>query len=190
MMPAASLRALLSGTIDYAGLFPPANLDLEKAIRSHAEYVRDPDAWMLGAFILPIAEFDAACRWLTEFDREHPLRISALGPRTESGDGFLASLSGAEAAMGAFQSKFGSVASIEQLEMPLHSDLGAELFASARETLKQAKAKVFWEAPAKSARAAIGLIAGNNKADSGGGFGFKLRTGGVTVLGIILSARC
>src|SRR4051812_14042031 len=98
-MPAASLRALLSGTIDYAGLFPPANLALEPAIRNHAEYVRHADAWMLAAFILPVAEFDAACRWLGEFDLEHPCRISALGPRTENADRFLHSLSGAKTAM-------------------------------------------------------------------------------------------
>src|SRR4051812_20312899 len=179
-MPAASLRALLERTIDYAGLFPPANLALEPAIRNHAQYIRHPDAWMLGAFILPVAEFDAAGRWLGEFDREHPLRISALGPRTENSEGFLASLSGAVSAIGSFQSKFAAVAAIEQLEMPLPPDPSAELLASCRDALRQVNVKVFWEAPAKSARVAIGLVAEDNKANAGRGFGFKLRTGGVT----------
>ena len=80
-MPAASLRALLADAIDYAGLFPPASLTLEPALRNHAEYVRLPDAWMLGTFILPVAEFDAAARRLSPFKNEYPLRISALGPR-------------------------------------------------------------------------------------------------------------
>ena len=31
-MPAASLRALLAQAIDYAGLFPPASLELEPAL--------------------------------------------------------------------------------------------------------------------------------------------------------------
>ncbi|MFL6590334.1 MAG: hypothetical protein ACJ8M4_09190, partial [Chthoniobacterales bacterium] len=157
MMPADSLRALLSGTIDYAGLFPPANLSLDQAIRNHAEYVRHDDAWMLGAFILPVAEFDAASRYLDEFDQEHPLRISALGPRTENADGFLHSLSGAKTAIDAFRSGFGGAALIEQLEMPMPSDCSAKLLALARDLMDQLNVKVFWEAPAKSARATIEL---------------------------------
>ena len=180
MMPAASLRALLSRTIDYAGLFPPANLSLEQSLRNHAQYVRDPDVWMLGAFILPVAEFDVASPWLNEFDREHPVRISALGPRTENSGGFLDSLSGAQSAIDAFQSRFAGMASIEQLEMPLPPDASADVLASSCDALKHTNVKVFWEAPAKLARRAIGLIAENNKTNQGRGFGFKLRTGGVT----------
>ena len=48
-MRADSLRALLAHAIDYAGLFPPANLALEPALKNYAEYIRTPDAWMLGA---------------------------------------------------------------------------------------------------------------------------------------------
>src|SRR3982074_118572 len=89
----ASLRALLAHSIDYAGLFPPANLALDPALRNQSQYVRVPESWMLGAFILPIAEFDAAARHLSDFDSEHPLRISALGPRTDNADAFPKSLS-------------------------------------------------------------------------------------------------
>ncbi|HZE56337.1 MAG TPA: hypothetical protein VE031_00645, partial [Chthoniobacterales bacterium] len=76
-----SLRALLAHAIDYAGLFPPASLALEPALRTYADYIRTPDVSMLGAFILPVAEFGAAARGLSQFDGSHPLRISALGPK-------------------------------------------------------------------------------------------------------------
>src|SRR6476659_3348137 len=76
-MPAASLRALLENAIDYAGLFPPAGLALDPALRNQAGYVRSPDRWMLGAFVLPIGKFAAAQNHLAEFEPEHPLRISA-----------------------------------------------------------------------------------------------------------------
>ena len=33
-----SLRALLTGIVDYAGLFPPAQLSLDEAIRNYARY--------------------------------------------------------------------------------------------------------------------------------------------------------
>ena len=52
-----ALRALIARSIDYAGLFPPASLPLEEALRNHAAYVRDPDVWMLGTFVLPTAKF-------------------------------------------------------------------------------------------------------------------------------------
>ncbi|HEX8489942.1 MAG TPA: hypothetical protein VF626_02890 [Chthoniobacterales bacterium] len=179
-MPAASLRALLARAIDYAGLFPPANLAIEPALRNHAEYVRLPDAWMLGAFILPVAEFDAAARHFSQFDREHALRISALGPRTDTPAAFLQALSAAKESIEAFSKACGSVASIEQLEMPLPAEPDAALFSEARSVLAHSNLTAFWEAPAKAAARAIALIAESNAADSRRKFGFKLRTGGVT----------
>jgi hypothetical protein len=49
----ASLRALLTGIVDYAGLFPPAKLPLDQAIRNYARYRTEPEAWMLGRFVIP-----------------------------------------------------------------------------------------------------------------------------------------
>ena len=86
----ASLRALLTESIDYAGMFPPCNLDLEPALKNQAQYVRSADTWMLSAFVLPFAKFDAAAAHLAEFDRKHPLHVSALGPKTENASAFQA----------------------------------------------------------------------------------------------------
>ncbi|MEO6879074.1 MAG: hypothetical protein ABI205_11385 [Gemmatimonadaceae bacterium] len=57
-----ALRALLAGIVDYAGLFPPAGLDMPAAVRNYAAYRGDDNAWMLGRFVVPIARLD-------EFDR-------------------------------------------------------------------------------------------------------------------------
>ena len=46
-------RALLSEIVDYAGLFPPAQLPLEKAVREYAAHLGEEKAWMLGRFIIP-----------------------------------------------------------------------------------------------------------------------------------------
>src|SRR6266516_3069432 len=98
-MPAASLRALLAHSIDYAGMFPPCSLGLDSALRNQAEYVRSPDAWMLGAFVLPTVQFDATRQLLSQFDSQHPLRVAALGPKTASADAFLEALDHADAAI-------------------------------------------------------------------------------------------
>lgn len=63
-------RALLSGIVDYAGLFPPAALDLDTASRNYDTYLSGEHAWMLGRFICPatrLAELQACmrteCNW-------------------------------------------------------------------------------------------------------------------------------
>jgi hypothetical protein len=50
-----ALRTLLDGIVDYAGLFPPASLDMSSAVRNYASYLTDADAWMLGRFVIPAA---------------------------------------------------------------------------------------------------------------------------------------
>lgn len=60
---AASLRALLTGLIDYAGLFPPAGLSMEEAVANYGEYHRREGWSFLGTFIVPAArlrEFEEA----------------------------------------------------------------------------------------------------------------------------------
>ncbi len=47
------LRTLLDGLIDYAGLFPPAALDMPDAVRNYAAYRAGPDRWALGRFVVP-----------------------------------------------------------------------------------------------------------------------------------------
>src|SRR5437588_3104090 len=178
-MSAASLRALLAQAIDYAGLFPPANLALEPALQNYSEYIRTPDAWMLGAFVLPVAEFGAAARSLSQFDSQSPLRISALGPKTDNAESFCASLSAAIGAISCFQANSGTAVSIEQFEMPLPAEVSAETLKLIRSSADP-QLRTFWEAPAETAERAIKLIADNNRAHANRKLAFKLRTGGVT----------
>ena len=174
-----SLRALLAHAIDYAGLFPPASLALEPALRNYADYIRTPDVSMLGAFILPVAEFGAAARGLSQFDGSHPLRISALGPKTDNVETFQASLVTAMESVASFRSTSGDAAVIEQFEMPLPANVSADTFKVIRATIDP-ELRTFWEVPAEAAERAIKLIADNNRSHAGGKLGFKLRTGGVT----------
>lgn len=52
-MIARSLHALLEGLIDYAGLFPPAALSMQDAVRNYARYREGEHAWALGKFVVP-----------------------------------------------------------------------------------------------------------------------------------------
>lgn len=52
----ASLRALLANTLDYTGVLSPADLPLDQAIRNYARYRKEPEAWLLGTFVVPATE--------------------------------------------------------------------------------------------------------------------------------------
>ncbi len=45
-----ALRCLLDGVFDYAGVFPPAKLDLPIALSNYLEYRRREEKWMVGRF--------------------------------------------------------------------------------------------------------------------------------------------
>ncbi len=54
----AAVRTAFAGLIDYAGLFPPAQLEMEAALAEYAGARRGPHAWMLARFIVPEARID------------------------------------------------------------------------------------------------------------------------------------
>src|SRR4029077_20224667 len=102
-MAAASLRALLTRSIDYAGMFPPCSLELEPALKNQAEYARSADSWMLSAFVPPVAKFNDAMPLVSQFDKQHPLRVSALGAKTDNAANFQTELKNAADAIRSFQ---------------------------------------------------------------------------------------
>ena len=158
-------------------MFPPCSLDLESALRNQAEYVRSPDAWMLGAFVLPVEQFDAAKQLLSQFDPLHPLRVAALGPKAANADTFLDALEDADTAIRSLSSNVDLI-SISHLEMFLPHDVDLPLLKEARSIVGELP--VFWEAPPDRAEQMIVLLAEHNSDEESATFGYKLRTGGVT----------
>jgi hypothetical protein len=177
-MPSAALRALLAHSIDYAGMFPPCSLGLEPALRNQSEYIRSPDAWMLGAFVLSTEQFDATRQLLAQFDAQHPLRVAALGPTTASVDAFLDALDGADAVIRSLSRHNVDLISISHLEMFLPQDVDVASLNEARSILGDLP--VFWEAPPDRAEQTIEVLAEFNSDADSASFGYKLRTGGVT----------
>ncbi|AHG89865.1 hypothetical protein J421_2328 [Gemmatirosa kalamazoonensis] len=50
-----ALEILLARVVDYAGLFPPAALDLAAAVRQFGEHRASAERWMLGRLVVPAA---------------------------------------------------------------------------------------------------------------------------------------
>jgi hypothetical protein len=80
----ASLEALLSSVVDYAGLFEPAKLELQPAMVNYAQYQTNPYAWMLGRFILPISRLQEFEQLLPEKPRQWSLSVIMTGDVKEA----------------------------------------------------------------------------------------------------------
>jgi hypothetical protein len=84
-----SLRTLLADIIDYAGLFPPAELRLHEALRNYEQYRHDPEAWMLGRFVIPVGRLDALRAFPKLFRAPDPFSFSVLGSGGATADAFV-----------------------------------------------------------------------------------------------------
>ena len=83
------VRVLLGEAIDYAGLFPPAGLDMAASARNFAKYAAGPASWALGRFIVPVSrleEFNFAVADFPAKDGAPPWRLSAIAGSDPSAD--------------------------------------------------------------------------------------------------------
>ncbi|MGK7371706.1 MAG: hypothetical protein ACNS64_15950 [Candidatus Halalkalibacterium sp. M3_1C_030] len=75
----------MSGIIDYAGLFPPADLSLDPAIRNYAAYRKSDKGWMLSRFIIPATKLKDLEPYQEEVLMEgEPYPFSVLGSGTDT----------------------------------------------------------------------------------------------------------
>jgi hypothetical protein len=120
----ASLRALLTELIDYAGLFPPARLPLDQAIRNYARYRQEPDAWMLGRFIMPASRLEDLEPYRDELFRvAPPFAFSVLGRGGGSLPEFLSNLRDDLHDIAAFRKRHGDRVTVDVLETRLPPEL-------------------------------------------------------------------
>jgi hypothetical protein len=86
----SAIRTLLTESIDYAGLFPPAGLDMATAVENYARYRGEPAAWALGRFVVPVSrlpEFEAAAATsFPENPTDQPWRLALLAGPDLAGD--------------------------------------------------------------------------------------------------------
>lgn len=119
-----SLVALLNGVIDYAGLFPPAQLELDPAIRNFTRYRTEQYAGMLGRFVIPAAKLTALAPYQSElFVENPPTRLSALGRGGDNAPQFLENLDGDLSAIRTFNRGAAETAIADAIETKLPGDL-------------------------------------------------------------------
>ncbi|MGE0160191.1 MAG: hypothetical protein AB7T31_12345 [Gemmatimonadales bacterium] len=79
------LRALLANVVDYAGLFPPAALDMPSAVRAYRRYRTGDHAWMLGAFVAPASRLEELGAAVAEQGERAPWPVSVIVSSPDDG---------------------------------------------------------------------------------------------------------
>lgn len=90
----SSLKIFSKGLIDYAGLFPPASLDLEAAFRNFLDYSKSDESEMLGKFICPASRLSELTIEIEKYKykKDSKFQVSVLGTGGKTYDLFFNSL--------------------------------------------------------------------------------------------------
>ncbi|MFN8382701.1 MAG: hypothetical protein U0V02_12205 [Anaerolineales bacterium] len=176
-----SLKVFLYQVIDYAGLYPPANLPLEAAFSNFLEYQQVDDAWMLSRFIIP-------ARRLSELPRFYgDLSFSILGRGGKDTNEFLENLKLDIEDIRTFREMYGTnmLADMFEVALPassLDDNISVrDVVNSAADMLNMNGLTVFFEVPfgdewQTRAEKLVRVL----RKFKDRHIGFKLRTGGVT----------
>jgi hypothetical protein len=80
-LPKESIRILLAGIIDYAGLFPPSQVSMPEAVLNYATYKNSNYGWMLGRFVVQVVrleEFYESAREFIQRDEDNAWRLAVV----------------------------------------------------------------------------------------------------------------
>ncbi len=121
--PVAGLRALLESSLDYAGLFPPASLQLEPAAKNYAKYRFGPDAWFLSHFVCPVSRLAELDDYIPMFAKSAPLLLSALALPSPGWREFTTRLRESLDLIFRFQHSHPERLHVDSIEIPLPADL-------------------------------------------------------------------
>ena len=117
--PPVSLKNFCSKIIDYAGLFPPASLELGQAFHNFVFYLQGEYKWMLGKFIIPAKRLAELGSLLDDMTIDGKVPLSVLGSSSENVDEFNELFNGDIAAINEFIAKYSGAVTIDAFEVRL-----------------------------------------------------------------------
>ena len=180
--PSLPFRSFMTNLIDYAGLFPPASLNLTDALAEYVRCLSSADSWMLGRFIIPASQ-------LTDLptlpDSWH---FSILGRSGSNAPEFAQGLESDLSCLQGFRKTQAATADVFEVRLPTSvldssADLIGLLNQISHQLTDQNGLTVFYEIAFDDAwrnnmAATIAAISQHNR-QTGHHNGFKLRCGGV-----------
>jgi hypothetical protein len=119
----STIRALLSETIDYAGLFPPAKLPMGEAWSRFLRHRAGDTGWLLARYVCPASRLADLAPLLDAGPLgQTPVRIAVLGSGGDDPPSFAASLENDLRAIEHFAELVGTNAAIDVFEVRLPTD--------------------------------------------------------------------
>lgn len=193
-----AFKSFMNGIIDYAGMFPPANLELKPAFQNYLNYISSDDEWMMDKFVCSMKSFGTIAdtntdvyKLLKNYTSERRVSFSLLLTGGKTAKEFLKSF---ETDLKQVNDFIGNNdVEINSFEVKIPNELFDKFntnalkifFKDYRDMLNsfdKQESSVFFEPPVndnykfvfeKFAHTAAEIIDENRK-------GFKLRTGGIT----------
>ncbi|MDR3690097.1 MAG: hypothetical protein P4L46_12005 [Fimbriimonas sp.] len=122
----ASLRSLLDGVFDYAGFFPPAKLEMPRAIDQYIRHIEGPEEWIAGRFVCTAHNLQDLARALNQRQSTPEIEIAVVGQITTDYDEWEFALERDAGAMTAFMNEVGDTAPLSAYEVRIPSHVHVE----------------------------------------------------------------
>lgn len=201
MMP-DSLSRLIRGLIDYAGLYPPAQLEMAGAVREFSEIRQGPHSWMVSRFVVPVARLEEFAAQAAQHGQDVQWRLALVGTAADAPSTALQTVEADLTAVDEFHHKYQSLATPECYEVRLPEPCFGTEWAKVADALSCSVAKMdlFVEAPFGDLSA--GAVEAIVSTAASAGIACKIRTGGLnaaafpsvesvaTFVGACAKARC
>ena len=186
-------HALFGGLIDYAGLFPPAELAMQDAAEEYAAIRSGGHAWMAGRFLVPASRAFELAQTL-DGGNTQPYALSAVVDAGTTGPGWLGAVQTRLATLGDLRAQSAAVR-LEMLEAAVPAPAAVRdtfdgpiaQFGMAAHTAGLRDLAIYVELP-RTPRW-DDLLPGAMAALKRAGFGAKIRCGGVTQAAFPSSAQ-
>lgn len=187
--PVLSLKNFTSKIIDYAGLFPPASLNLAQAFHNYVFYMQGSNKWMLNKFIIPAKRLNELLALMNDMKINGTAPFSVLGSGGDTIKAFEENLAADMKSIAEFIKSSENSVSIDAFEVRLpkeiieqdNEDDMLDLMISVSDALERTVGKnvpVFYEAALDENYESAIIRIVESVASLNKSCGYKLRTGG------------
>ena len=121
--PAESLKLFTHGIIDYAGLFPPASLELAQAFHNFVYYAQAEYSWMLGKFIIPARRLNELAVLAADMEIAQFIPLSVIGTGGSTAPEFETAFNNDLSMINDFLQVHGDIFSVDAYETRLPADV-------------------------------------------------------------------
>ena len=172
-------RTALSGLIDYAGLLPPASLDMAAAVDGYRAARASSESWMVDRFICPTDRLEDLVTVLapTMTADEGPWRLAVT-----AGPGWTESAASDAGAVQTFTATVATAATVDLVEIRVPNEVARDsrkLAADAADVLRAFDAFILFEIPWQSDPGEAFDTLAALREDTSRALGVKVRCGGL-----------